>query len=246
MDMDYTFSPLSGGYYEAYMFTGIIEAIGTIESVTHRTTHRAGLSHPGVRLAVRCNSVIPSTVAGDSLAIDGVCLTVEEAEGPVCRVFASQESLDSTTLGRKRRGDKVNLERPLSIDGRLGGHIVSGHVDGVGYIQSIAHHDETHIVTITFPPVLRHFTIAKGSICVDGISLTITTLHDDTFSVCIIPHTWKTTTVQWRKPGDSVNLECDLLAKYLYAWGNAPHATKKQSTGTGVTRQLLERTGFDR
>ncbi len=230
------------------MFTGIIEAIGTIESFTLGMAHKARLGHAGARLAIRCDSVIPSIAVGDSLAIDGACLTIEEARGPVCQVFASQETLDRTTLGHKRRGDRVNLERPLSIDGRFGGHIVSGHVDGVGCVKSIKLQGETRIVTIAFPPMLRHFIISKGSICIDGISLTIINLHEEMFSVCIIPHTWKTTTIQWKRPGGPVNLECDIVAKYLYAWthGKNVEAVRelRLQKGMEVTRQLLERTGF--
>ncbi len=230
------------------MFTGIIEAIGTIESFTLGTAHKARLGNAGARVAIRCDSVIPSIAVGDSLAIDGACLTIEEARGPVCKMFASQETLDRTSLGRKRRGDRVNLERPLSIDGRLGGHFVSGHVDGVGYIKSITLHGETRIVTIACPLMLRHFIIPTGSICIDGISLTILKLHEDTFSVCIIPHTWKTTTMHWKKPGDPLNLECDIVAKYLYAWthGRMVGAVRELplQKGMEVTRQLLERTGF--
>jgi riboflavin synthase len=166
----------------------------------------------------------------------------------VCTVFASQETLGKTTLGQKRRGDKVNLERPLGVSGRFGGHIVTGHVDVVGRIKSIRQNGETRTLAIAFPATMRHFIVSKGSISVDGISLTILNLHDNLFSICVIPHTWKNTTMQWKTPGDPVNLEFDILAKYLYAWAHGKMegaaAELPLQKGTKLTRELLERTGF--
>lgn len=230
------------------MFTGIIEAIGTIESISKGMAHKARSGDISARLAIRCKSISPSMAVGESLAIDGVCLTIEEIRGELCKVFVSQETVDRTTLGHKRRGDAVNLERPLGIGSRLGGHIVSGHVDGVGHMKSITPRGDTHIVDVVFPPALRHLIIPTGSICIDGISLTILEMNNDALSVCIIPYTWKTTTMQWKRSGDLVNLECDMLAKYLYAWARGSMAETAPELplqkGMEITRQLLERTGF--
>ncbi|HEY0873253.1 MAG TPA: riboflavin synthase [Vicinamibacterales bacterium] len=188
------------------MFTGLIETVGEISEVKPTPA--------GYRLRV-ATSLAPALQPGDSLAVDGVCLTVVSADGEGIHADVSPETARVTTLGSVRRGARVNLERPLRADGRVGGHFVQGHVDGTGAIEEIRVEGDSHWVTVTFPPPMAPFIVRKGSIAVNGISLTIAGADERRFDVQIIPFTWTHTNLQDNRPGDTVNLECDILGKYV-------------------------------
>ncbi len=188
------------------MFTGLIETVGEISEVKPTPA--------GYRLRV-ATSLAPALQPGDSLAVDGVCLTVVSADGEGIHADVSPETARVTTLGSVRRGARVNLERPLRADGRVGGHFVQGHVDGTGAIEEIRVEGDSHWVTVTFPPALAPFIVRKGSIAINGISLTIAGADERRFDVQIIPFTWTHTNLQDNRSGDTVNLECDILGKYV-------------------------------
>jgi riboflavin synthase len=188
------------------MFTGLIEATGTVRAIASQAD--------GAVLELD-TTLGPELGLGDSLATNGVCLTVIRREGPHVVMDVSPETLRVTALGQLVPGRPVNLERPLRADGRLGGHVVQGHVDGVGALISIIDEGEFRRVRIGFPADLAAWMIVKGSIAVDGISLTIAALDDEWLEVQIIPHTWAHTTLAAARVGDALNLECDLVGKYV-------------------------------
>jgi len=188
------------------MFTGIVEAVGTLAEV--KST--AG----GYR--VRIETPLSSHMKeGDSLAVSGVCLTVIVIDGDDVLADIGPETARVTTLGALQRGQRVNLERPMLSDGRVDGHFVLGHVDGVGVIEHIKQEGESHWLTVSFAPALAPYFIRKGSIAVDGTSLTVAGLGEDRFDVMVIPYTWAHTTLGTLKKGDKVNLECDMIGKYV-------------------------------
>jgi riboflavin synthase len=188
------------------MFTGLIEATGTVRAIASQAD--------GAVLELD-TALGPELGLGDSLATNGVCLTVTRRDGPHVVMDVSPETLRVTALGQLAPGRPVNLERPLRADGRLGGHVVQGHVDGVGALISIVDEGEFRRLRIGFPADLAAWMIVKGSIAVDGISLTIAALDDEWFEVQIIPHTWVHTTLAAVRVGDALNLECDLVGKYV-------------------------------
>jgi riboflavin synthase len=189
------------------MFTGIVEAVGTVKSVRSDTA--------GLALEVSAADVVAGASVGDSVAVNGCCLTMTSvtAEGFTADVMA--ETLRATTMGRLRPGDLVNLERPLRADGRFDGHIVQGHVDAAGTIRSVGAAPNATVVWIDTPPDVLRYCVPKGSVTVDGIALTIVDVDAGGFSVAIIPHTWAATNLRVRVPGDTVNLEADVVAKYV-------------------------------
>jgi riboflavin synthase len=192
------------------MFTGIVEALGTVE----------GVPAPGTagRLVITApRSVADGLGQGDSLAVNGACLTVVETDGQRLGFDVSQESLAVTTLGQLAAGEAVNLERPLRIGDRLGGHLVLGHVDGVGHVVAAAAEGAGRRLTFEVPPVLRVLLIPKGSVAVDGVSLTVAGLQGNHFTVAVIPHTLEVTTLGRRQVGARVNLEMDVIGKYVRA-----------------------------
>lgn len=188
------------------MFTGLIEAIGRIADV------EPGAS--GLRLRVE-TALAGELNAGDSLAVNGVCLTVAGVAARHVACDVGPETARVTTLETVRRGEPVNLERPMRADGRFGGHFVQGHVDGTGRITQIREDGEARWLTVSFNGALAPYLIPKGSIAIDGISLTIAALRAGSFDVMIIPHTWQHTNLQGRAAGDAVNLECDMIGKYV-------------------------------
>lgn len=188
------------------MFTGLIESVGRVEAVVQTA------SCARVRIST---ALAPDLRVGDSLAVDGVCLTVASLDEGQVHVDVGPETMRVTTLGSMCAGQPVNLERAMRADGRFGGHLVQGHVDGVGLVSGIRDEDEAHWVTIGFDAALAACCIPKGSIAVDGISLTIAALRDREFDVMIVPFTWAHTTVGARRVGDRVNLECDMVGKYV-------------------------------
>lgn len=193
------------------MFTGIVEGKGLIKKIENFKTH--------TRLVVQSPFSLRGTKLGDSIAVEGCCLTATQVRGKSFSADLSPETLRCTTLGDFKKGTRVNLERPLRLTDRLGGHLVQGHVDGVGMILSKrfvkASPDSYYLLTVRIPKHLKMYMVEKGSIAVDGISLTINEVHGEKISLCIIPHTQKKTTLTEKKPGDRVNIEADILLKYL-------------------------------
>lgn len=188
------------------MFTGIVEQVGAVTDVRETADGR--------RLLLE-GSDLDKTPIGASIAVNGVCLTAVEVVGDTVAVDVVPETLSRSNLGEIAPGGKVNLERPMPADGRFDGHIVQGHVDGVGTIESIQRGSDGTVMTIGPPEDLLPFIVEKGSITVDGVSLTVTAVTGDSFSVALIPHTLEVTTLGLRNAGDTVNLETDVLAKYV-------------------------------
>lgn len=191
------------------MFTGIIQAIGVIREVRP--------AQGGVLLVLQGALPGEPLALGESIAVSGPCLTVQEVRPGGFVAFASRETLDRTTLGSARAGREVNLERALRLGDRLGGHLVTGHVDGIGRLQRIVPHGEAREFTFWMPPEVRPLVARKGSIAVDGISLTVNEVRGDRFSVMGIPHTLSATTLGRLRAGGEVNLEPDPLARYVQA-----------------------------
>lgn len=189
------------------MFTGLVEAMGRIEA----TEPQDG----GLRLWVDAGALAAEPAVGDSVAVDGCCLTVVGREGPRIAFDAIPETLRRTTLGQRGVGDSVNLELPLLPTDRLGGHFVQGHVDAVTEVTGRTGQGADVIMSFKTPPALRKQIVEKGSIAIDGVSMTVAGVSEDGFSVALIPHTLAVTTLGLRRPGDSVNLEGDILAKYV-------------------------------
>jgi riboflavin synthase len=188
------------------MFTGIVEAVGVLSEV----------KGTGGGFRVRIDTPLSGDMKlGDSLAVNGVCLTVILIDGPHVLADVGPETARVTTLGGLQRGQEVNLERPMRGDGRLDGHFVLGHVDGVGVIEEIRQEGESRWLTIGFQPALAPYFIRKGSVAVDGISLTVAGLGERQFDVMVIPHTWSHTSLKGLRKGDKVNLECDMIGKYI-------------------------------
>lgn len=217
------------------MFTGIIEEVGVIRGI-----------QPGAkssRLTISAKKVLEGTKVGDSICTSGVCLTATTVNGDSFTVDVMAETMRRTKLGLLKVGSEVNLERALCLSTRLGGHIVSGHIDGTGTITNMEREDNAVWVTIAASPQILRYVIEKGSIAIDGISLTVATVSDSSFQVSIIPHTGAETTLLRQKVGDSVNLECDLIGKYVEKLlGMAPQ--KEQPKENVVTEAFLAEHGF--
>ena len=188
------------------MFTGLIESVGRVEEVTH--------IDGGVRLDLQ-TALADELRPGESLAVNGVCLTVVTAGAGAVRADLGPETVRRTTLGGLRPGDSVNLERALRADGRVGGHFVQGHVDGTTEVRGIRAEGDARWLTFVLDEALAAYVIAKGSIAVDGVSLTVAALRKDEFDVMIVPFTWSGTNLCLAKPGDRVNIECDMVGKYV-------------------------------
>lgn len=189
------------------MFTGIVEELGEIVALDMATD--------SARITVRGPLVTSDAKHGDSIAVNGVCLTVLDVNDGAFTADVMAETLNRSSLGVLQPGSRVNLERPMTLSTRLGGHLVQGHVDGVGAIVSRTPGDAWEIVTISLPADLSRYVVEKGSITVDGISLTVTEVTDSTFSVSLIPATLELTTLGRKTVGDPVNLEVDVVAKYV-------------------------------
>jgi riboflavin synthase len=215
------------------MFTGIIEAIGTVREFVRRTG--------GARTSIAAGPLVEGLRAGDSIAVDGACLTATAITGDGFTCDLSDETLRRTTLGSLRAGSRVNLERPLRLGDRLGGHLVAGHVDAVGEIVSRTPEGDGEFWRFRFPREWAPLLVMKGSIAVDGISLTVADLTRDTFGAALIPHTLRHTTLGSKRAGDPVNLEADLLAKHVARL----LAGRSDLTGQGgLTLAFLEEHGF--
>ena len=214
------------------MFTGLVEEVGTLKSVK-----RGGGS---CVLAVECSRVLEGSRVGDSIAVNGVCLTVTSMGGAYFTADAMPETLDRSSLGKLPAGSPVNLERAMPADGRFGGHIVSGHIDGMGTVMSITPDENAVWYRIGAEPKLLRYIVEKGSITVDGISLTVADTDSESFSVSIIPHTQKETSLRSLRSGSAVNLETDIIGKYVEKLMQ-PEPEIKQG---GLTEEFLRENGF--
>lgn len=222
------------------MFTGIIEEMGIVKSIKSKV------------ITIEANKIFDDLKLGDSVAVNGTCLTVSSFEGKTStKIFnadITSETLSRTNLGDLKSGFKVNLERALTLNGRLGGHIVSGHIDGVGIIKNISKNAEDIELTIEVPTNLIKYIIEKGSVAVDGISLTVAKVNKNYFSVAIIPHTLKETILYYKKAGDKVNIENDIIGKYvekLLSFNNInKNNDNKNSNINNINMEFLIKNGF--
>lgn len=210
------------------MFTGLIEEIGSIQSIKSHGTSK--------QIVIACKDVLDGVALGDSIATNGVCLTVCAYNDNAFTADVMVETVQKTNLSAIQAGDKVNLERALRLGDRLGGHFVSGHIDGTGNISSVRRLEHDTLIEISCSPDLLRFVVEKGSIGIDGISLTVASVSNKSFAVSIIPTTSSDTTLTNRKVGDIVNLECDMIGKYIYKFTS--------SDKQGVTLDLLKENGF--
>ncbi|MGH7255448.1 MAG: riboflavin synthase [bacterium] len=217
------------------MFTGIVEEMGVVKTLTRTLV--------GARLSILASSVLEDLKIGASLAVNGACLTVVEHAGGEFTVDVSPETLSVTTLGELRAGAPVNLERAMRLTERIGGHLVSGHVDGIGAVRERRQEAQGLWLAIEASPEILRYCVSKGSITVDGISMTLNDVTDRSFSLAVIPHTAKVTTLGVKKPGDRVNLETDVIGKYverlLRERGQLPQSAKPV-----IDRDYLEKRGL--
>lgn len=214
------------------MFTGIVEEIGTVRSIDGRSGYQ--------RTSIEATTVLDGLEVGDSVSLAGACHTAVEVAESGFIVESVEETLRRTTVGSLRVGDRLNLERSVRLSDRLDGHLVQGHVDGVGQVVQRVDGGDHWDYTIEMPSALSRFVAEKGSIAIDGISLTVVSVDGDRFSVTIIPHTMKVTTMKDRSQGDRVNLEVDLVARYL------ERLVSGGAESEGLTAESLQRMGYDR
>lgn len=208
------------------MFTGLVEFLSPVQRVEPEGDGR--------RLLIAAPTLAAKSALGDSIAVNGACLTVVQIAGDVLHFQAGPETLHRTNLGELTAGDRVNLERPLRLGDRLGGHLVQGHVDGMGRVAERLKQGEWELIWFACPHELAAQMVPKGSVAVDGVSLTLVDVTADRFSVALIPHTLANTTLGFKRPGATVNLETDILAKYVW----------KCLKGGGVTPETLRQAGF--
>ena len=213
------------------MFTGIVEEVGTIKNIK-RGQHSAILT-------IQAKTVLEETRLGDSIAVNGICLTVTRLFPDGFSADVMHETLNRSSLARLTEGSMVNLERAMAANGRFGGHIVAGHVDGVGHIANIRKDDTAVWYTVHAGPEILRYVVEKGSVTIDGISLTVAAVDGDGFSVSTIPHTVAHTNLNQRRRGDSVNLETDVVGKYIEKLLHPK--PPKQNT---LTKEMLLRCGF--
>jgi riboflavin synthase len=199
------------------MFTGIIEEIGVIKSVRHGAKSS--------ELVVSAKKILGDIKIGDSISTNGICLTVTSFNTGQFTVDVMPETVRQTSLSMLKNGSAVNLERALRLSDRLGGHLVSGHIDGTGKVSRVWIEDNATWISVTAEPSILRYIISRGSVALDGISLTVTSVDSRSFSVSIIPHTQLSTTLTEKRPGDLLNIECDMIAKYVeqFTLNNKPH-----------------------
>jgi riboflavin synthase len=218
------------------MFTGLIEAIGEVKEI-----RRAG---SGATLMLRMPPSFSDCSPGDSIAVDGVCLTITDIRGNVSSLDISMETLERSTLGELKAGGMVNLERAMRLSDRLGGHLVSGHVDGTGILKSIGREGRSWLIRISLDPSLGRYLIEKGSIGVDGISLTVNNCTEDSFRVAVIPETMRKTTLLRKRAGDTVNIEIDMISKYIEKLIDRREGTTSKEPRSRIDRDMLASFGF--
>ncbi len=214
------------------MFTGIIEEIGKIQSINPISG--------GMQIKIACSKILEDISIDDSICINGVCLTAIKVESDGFWVDAVGATLEKTTFTKMKLSTFVNLERSLKLNDRLGGHFVQGHVNGIGTILAIKRLGENYFLKLNVEESLQHYLIEEGSITIDGISLTIAELENSKLGISIIPHTWKNTAFQFKKVGDKVNVETDVLAKYIEKLLNKNEAGK----ASHITENWLKELGY--
>ena len=214
------------------MFTGIIEELGTIAHMDRRPD--------SIRLTIQAHKVLEGTQLGDSIAVNGVCLTVTDMTDSTFSADVMHETMRRSSFSTIKSGSQVNLERAMQVGGRLGGHIVSGHIDGTGHVSRIENDGIARVITISIPKDMAPFIVEKGSITIDGISLTVVSAGSSQFSVSIIPHTMSHTTLMGKHPGAIVNLETDIVGKYIHRFME----TGPVESPKGVTMEMLLENGF--
>lgn len=216
------------------MFTGLVEELGYVKAMVRGSK--------SVRLTISAAKVLSDVKLGDSIAVNGTCLTVVDFTAAYFTADVMPETVDRTALAVLKSGDKVNLERTLAVGDRLGGHIVTGHIDGIGTIKEKRRYDNAVIITIEAPAAVMTYIVKKGSIAIDGISLTVVDHTETAFTVSLIPHTASVTTLGFKQAGDPVNLETDIIGKYVEKM-----LAREQNTEAdrrGVTRDFLAEHGF--
>ena len=224
------------------MFTGIVEEKGIVRALS--------LAGSSGTIAVRARKVLEGTRVGDSIAVNGVCLTVVSLQGDGFTADVMAETVRKSSLGSCRPGDQVNLERAMAADGRFGGHLVSGHIDGTGTVRSLRREENAVWVTIEEKESILELIVDKGSVCIDGVSLTVAGVEAGAFLVSVIPHTGQETILLDKRPGSLVNLENDMIGKYvkkllggqLGAWPDPRARTEKEEEG--ITMAFLEKYGI--
>ena len=217
------------------MFTGLIEDIGEIVQIGKK----------GNSFQISIKSSLDKISIGDSISVDGVCLTVVAVDKNIFIVEVSPETLKRTTLSERKRGELVNLERALQLSDRLGGHLVTGHIDGTAIIKSITKKQNSIIIKITTPPEIIRYLVVKGSVGLDGISLTVNEIQGNDFIVNIIPHTAQVTTIGKKRVGDKVNIETDLIGKYVEKFLlEAELIPKKREESKSISLDFLSKHGF--
>jgi riboflavin synthase len=218
------------------MFTGLIEAIGEARGIKRLGSEAT--------LMLQVPSSFSDCRPGDSVAVDGVCLTITDIRGHLFTLDISGETLERSTLGELKGGGRVNLERAMRLSDRLGGHLVSGHVDDAGILKRIERQGRSWLIQVSLNPSLGRYLIEKGSIAVDGISLTINRCTGDSFTVAIIPQTARMTTLLRKQVGDKVNIEIDMISKYIERFINHEERTVPNEPPSRIDRDMLMRYGF--
>ncbi|ASS75060.1 riboflavin synthase [Tumebacillus algifaecis] len=217
------------------MFTGLVEEVGTIQEI--RTSGKA------IHLKMRAASILGDVALGDSISVNGICLTVTHFDGGSFTVDVVPETMRRTALHELSVGSPVNLERAMAMGQRFGGHIVSGHIDGIGQITEIVDEDIAKVVRIKAMPDVLRYLVEKGSITIDGVSLTVMDVASDSFRVSVIPHTWQVTVLRHRRIGSVVNLECDIIGKYVERL-LLPYAPGEVKGKQNITLEYLQQNGF--
>lgn len=215
------------------MFTGIVEEIGIIEGISINGSSNV--------IQISANKVLEGTVIGDSIAVNGVCLTVTDISNNSFNADIMPETLNRTYMKNLHKGDKVNLERAMLVGSRFGGHVVSGHIDGIGKITDIVSNDNAVWYTIESSREILYYIVEKGSVALDGISLTVAYVDDRCFKVSIIPHTRSQTILGYKRMGDFINIENDIYGKYINKFWTEQQKVEKKSN---ITEEFLRENGF--
>ena len=218
------------------MFTGIVEEVGTIRHVS--------LTGSSGQIDIKAEKVLDGTMIGDSIAVNGVCLTVTALKPDGFTADVMAETIRRSSLGQMQSGSSVNLERAMAAEGRFGGHIVAGHIDGVGTIRSMVREENAVWIEIEAPKDILRYIVEKGSIAMDGISLTVAYVDDSVFKVSVIPHTGEETTLLDKSTGDVVNLENDIIGKYVEKLLGLSAPAEKEEKSSGLTMEYLAEMGF--
>ena len=218
------------------MFTGLVEGIGEVKEIQR--------VREDMRLIIRPQFDMSDSREGDSISVNGVCLSIAGIQGGVFSMDVSGETLSRSTMGQLKPGDKVNLERALRLGDRLGGHLVSGHVDGVGKILKKEQKERSWLFRVGIDEGLARYTVEKGSIAVEGISLTINDCQDTYFEVNIIPHTAQETTILKKRVGDLVNIEADMIGKYVEKFFQRQSAPSEAKRSSRINEEMLKKHGF--